>query len=343
VTQPRPKLIFESCIVLALLGLFCSARGGERRSEQAEKLLSEAVQLSDIRAPGSAPFRLNARLIGTEEKKHSVEATYSLEWQSPTSWRDEINAPDYKEVRVARNDRLFISRNPSNPVSQFFHLRQLIDLPIRFDLNPIMRIEKLSEKQIHGTSQSIVEVSAYKQFSIKVYINDSLPTISRIENNGILYPTYPFKGFESSLEYEDYKEFHGRQFPRKLIHLNSGRTTGEVEIIGLAEAPSQTTSFDLPPDARWIRWCAHPSPAHAIPNRDPVPLAPPSQFRPGAHVQIYGIIGTDGIWRNLTVLRSEGEVVDSYFLKTLAGTKYSPSTCDSTPVETEEIRDFEYH
>jgi hypothetical protein len=338
-------LIFQSCIVLALVGLFGSARADEKRAAQAEKLLSEAVQLSDIRAPGSTPFRLNARLVSTEDKDHPFEATYSLEWQSPTSWRDEISAPNYKEVRVAWNDRLFISRNPSNPVSQFLHLRRLIELPIRFDLNPIMRIEKLSEKRIHGTLQSIVEVSAYNQFSIKVYINDSLPTISRIENKGVLYPTYPFKDFDSSLEYEDYKEFHGHQFPHKLIHLSSGRTTGEVEIVELAEAPSQTTSFDPPPDARWIRWCAHPSPAHAIPNRDQLPLTPPPQFRPGApplHVQIYGIIGTDGTWHNLTVLKSEGQVVDSYFIKTIARTKYSPSTCDGTPVETEEIRDFNY-
>jgi hypothetical protein len=59
-------------------------------------------------------------------------------------------------------------------------------------------------------------------------------------------------------------------------------------------------------------------------------------------VQIYGIIGTDGAWHNLTVLKSEGEVVDSYFLKTMARAKYSPSTCDGAPVETEEIRDFDY-
>ena len=343
--QPRPKLIFESCIALTLIGLFSSVRADEKRAAQAEKLLSEAVQVSDIRAPGSTPFRLNARLVGKEDKDHPIEATYSLVWQSPTSWRDEISAPNYKEVRVAWNDRLFISRNPSNPDSRLFQLRRLVELPIRFDLNPIMQVEKLSEKRIHGTLLSIVEISAYDRFSINVYINDSLPSISRIESKGVLYPTYPFKDFDTSLEYEDYKEFHGHQFPRKLMRLDSGRITGELDIVQLAEAPSQTTSFDPPPDARWIRWCAHPSPAHAIPNMNLLPLTPPPQFRPGApplDVQIYGIIGTDGTWHNLTVLKSEGQIVDSYFIKTMARTKYSPSMCDGTPVETEEIRDFNY-
>lgn len=342
--QFLPKLIFSSCIALILL-LFDSVRAGEKTKAQATQLLSEAIQLSDIRAPGSTPFQLNARLVGTEDKDHPIEATYSLEWQSPTSWRDELTATNYQEVRVARSDRLFISRKPSNPVAALFHLRRLIEFPIRFDLNPIMRIEKLSEKRSDGNLQRIVEVSAYDRFSIKVYLDESLPTVSRIESKGVLYPTYPFYDFDSSLEYQDYQEFHGRQFPHKLVQRNSARATGEVEIVEVIDAPPQTTSFDPPPDARWTRWCAHPTPAHPVPNRNLLPLMPPPQFRPGApplHVQVYGIIGIDGLWHNLTVLKSEGEAVDSYFLKTIARTKYSPSTCDGTPVETEEIRDFYY-
>jgi hypothetical protein len=345
VRQPRPELIFSSCIIMAVAGLCGSARADEKTAAQAEKLLSETVQLTDIRAPGSTPFRLNARLVGTEDKDHPFEATYSLEWQSPTSWRDEISAPNYKEVRVAWNDHLFISRNPSNPDSQAFQLRRLIELPVRFDLNPIMRIEKLSEKRTQGALQRIVEVSMYQRLSMKLYINDSLPTISRIESKGAGSPTYPFYDFDSSLEYEDYKEFHGHRFPYKLIQRNSGRATGEVEIVELTEAPSQTTSFDPPPDAHWIRWCAHPIPARAIPNQNQLLPGPPPQIRHGApplHVQIYGIIGTDGAWHNLTVLKSEGEVVDSWVLRLMVRTKYSPATCDGTPVESEEIREFNY-
>jgi hypothetical protein len=338
VRQFCPKLIFSSCIALILL-LVGSVHGGEKTAAQAAQLLSEAIQLSDIRAPGSTPFRLNARLVGTEDKDHPIEATYSLEWQSPTSWRDELSATNYEEVRVARGDHLFISRKPSNPIAALFHLRRLIEFPVRPDLSAIMRVEKLSEKRSHGNLQRIVEVSAYDRFSIRVFLGESLPTISRIENNGVLYPGYPFNNFGSSLDYQDYQEFHGRQFPHKLIQRNSGRASGEVEILEVTDAPPQATSFDPPPDARWTRWCAHPTPAHPILNRDPVLLTPPPLFRSGA-LQIYGIIGTDGLWHNLTVLKSEGEAIDSYFLKSFAGTKYSPATCDGTPVETEEIRDF---
>jgi hypothetical protein len=344
VRQFCPTLIFSFCIALTLVRLVGSVRAEEKTAAQAAQLLSEAIQLSDIRARGSTPFRLNARLVGTEDKDHPIEAAYSLEWQSPTSWRDELSATNYEEVRVAWSDRLFISRKPSNPVAALFHLRRLIEFPVRFDLNPIMRIEKLSENRSHGNLQRIVEVSAYDRFSIKVYLGESLPTISRIENKGVLYPGYPFNDFGSSLEYQDYQEFHGRQFPHKLIQRDSGRATGEVEIVEVTDAPPQTTSFDPPPDARWTRWCAHPTPAHPILNRNLLPLMalPPPGLHPPLHVQVYGIIGTDGLWHNLTVLKSEAEAVDSYFLKTLARAKYSPATCDGKPVETEEIRDFYY-
>ena len=346
VRQRCPKLIVSSCIALILLRLVGLVHAGEKSGAQAAQLFSEAVQLSDIRAAGCTPFRLNARLVDTEDKDNPIEATYSLEWQSPTSWRDELSAPNYQEVRVARSDHLFISREPSNPVAAFFHLRRLIEFPVRFDLSAIMKFEKLSEKRTHGILQRVVEVSAYDRFSIKVYLGESLPTINKVENKGILYPTYPFNDFDISLEYQDYQEFHGRQFPHKVIQRNSGRVTGEVDILEVTDAVPQTTSFDPPPDARWTHWCAHPTPAHPILNRNQLPLMPPPQFRPGApplHVQIYGIIGTDGLWHNLTVLKSEGEAVDSYFLNAIARTKYSPSTCDGTPVETEEILDFRYY
>lgn len=338
-----PKLVFSFCIALSLARLVGSVRADDQTAEPAAQLLSEAIHLSDIRAPGSTPFRLHARLVGTEDKDHPIEATYSLEWHSPTAWRDELNATSYEEVRVARNDHLFISRKPSNPVAVLFQLRRLIAFPIRFDLNPGMRILKLSEKRNHGKLQRVVEASAYDRFSIRVYLDESLRTISRIENKGVLYPTYPFSDFANFLEYQNYEAFHGRQFPHKLIRRSSVRVTGEVEIDEVADTPPQTTGFDPPPYARWTRWCAHPNLAHPIPNRNLRPLVPPPQFRPGApplHVQVYGIIGIDGLWHNLTVLKSEGEAVDSYFLKAIARTRYSPALCDGTPVETEEIRDF---
>jgi hypothetical protein len=59
-------------------------------------------------------------------------------------------------------------------------------------------------------------------------------------------------------------------------------------------------------------------------------------------MQIYGIIATDDLWHNLTVLKSAGESVDSYFLNQLTTQKFRPAQCGNTPVEFENVLGIEY-
>lgn len=339
--------LLAACCIAAVVAVAPHVSTADDKSHpQAEKLLADALQFGDIRAPGSTPFRLKARFLVNKDKNHSYEGTYLLEWSSPTSWRGELKTASYTEIRVAHGDHLFISRDPSNPIVESFQVLQLLNFPPGLDRNPSLKVEKLLEKRSGGSLQRVIEISVATRPWIKVYLDGSRPEISRIEYKGAMYGShYPFKDFENSSDFRDYKEFHGHQFPQTLSYRNSGILLEQVEILELTDAVPGTRDFDPPPDSHWIRWCAHPQLAKLDPNRNLLPLMPPPQFRPGAprlHAAIYGIIGTDGVFHNLTVLESAGELVDSYFEKQLVRLRFTPAQCDGTPVETEEIPTFEY-
>jgi hypothetical protein len=139
--------------------LACISAAGDRSRPQAEKILADAEKLTDIRLPGSAPFRLKAHLLASMDKGQPYEATYLLEWNSPTSWRDETKATDFEEIRVAHGDRLLISRHPTTPAVEVFRLHELMDFPVYPELNPSLKVEKLSERQTQGIQQRVVDVS----------------------------------------------------------------------------------------------------------------------------------------------------------------------------------------
>jgi hypothetical protein len=201
------------CCVLSLV--VAPGVASDKSRPQAEKMLAAAEQLADIRTPGSVPFRLKAHFLAVRGKGPAYEGTYSLEWRSVTSWKDEVKTADFEEVRLAHGDRVLISRHPSTPVLEVFRMYALVDFPVYFELNPNWKIQKLSETQDRGISQKVIDISVGETERpwIKVFLDGTRPVVNRIEKKGQLFEaTYPFRDFERSWEFEDYREFHGHLF-----------------------------------------------------------------------------------------------------------------------------------
>jgi hypothetical protein len=104
--------------------------GGEAPESQTSwELLQQTQQLTDIRSANGTPFRMTARIEVYDERGKKKEGTYTLLWNSPTIWRDEISFPDYVQIRVARTNKLLISRHPPTVSRDVFRLGKLLDFP----------------------------------------------------------------------------------------------------------------------------------------------------------------------------------------------------------------------
>lgn len=300
---------------------------------EAEKLLKQAEEFTDIRSNGSHPFRLVAHVQLTEEKNQVREGTYLLVWKSPTIWRDETSFDDFSQVRVADRDKLFVSRKPPSLTLDIFHLFQLLDFPSHLRSSPEAKAKKLQERNKNGSRERTVEIALPGEPSWKtLFLDLASPTPTRVE----------YKHSHVEHEFKDYVEFYGHKFPRTLVELDSNRPLIQVELEELADAAGEASSFVPPPDAHWLHWCKDPEPAKPVGDwlRTGIPIPQSLRTDLRKHVDIYGIIGTDGQWHNLTVVKSAGKEVDSYWLKAMAIQRFLPATCGDTAIAEESVTEF---
>jgi hypothetical protein len=322
-------------------------REGQLAPKSGGALLLQAGQLIDIRSGNAPSFRLTARVEVYDEKHKAKEGRYTLLWNSPTIWREEITFPDYSEIRLARINKLLISRNPPTPSEDIYRVGKLMAFADFLRLGISDQIEGLHEKTKGGIAERRVDIknSGGRRWK-RVYFNGSASVPLRLEYHGAaLGARYPYKEFDLRFELEDYMEFHGLQFPRTLRRLESNVLKDQVLVQEWTEAIFGESDFAFPDDSHWIRWCPHREPARLETPLLMTNLSFPPQLRtggPSSRVVVYGIIGTDGHWHNIEAVKSEGTMVDSFWISQMRKQRFAPAMCGETPVEYEMMIEFDY-
>jgi len=324
------------------------ARGGDGQvtPQTGGELLQQAEQLTDIRAGNAPSFRLTARVEAYDEKGKKKEGTYTLLWNSPTIWREEISFPDYSQIRLARINKLLINRNPHTPSEEAYRVGKSMDFPGFLHLGTKDQIQKLQEKTKDGVRERKVDIAVAGKPWKKVYFDESTPVPIRFEYKGAaLGMQYPYKEFDLKFQLADYVEFHGLQFPRTLRRFESNVLRVQVQVQEWIEATYGEADFAPPDDSHWIRWCPHGEPPKL---QSPLMVTNPSfppQLRtggPSSRVVINGIIGIDGQWHNVEAVKSAGSMVDSFWISQMHRQRFTPAKCGETPVESEMMIEFDY-
>ncbi len=310
------------------------------------ELLRKAEQLTNIRSGDAPSFRLTARVQAYDEKGKKKEGTYTLLWDAPTIWREEIAFPDSYQVRLARINKLLISRKPPIPSEEAYRVGKLMDFSALLRLGVRDQVHGLYEKTKDGSNEERVDITIGGRPWKKVYFDGAAPVPMRIEYKGAaLGAQYPYKDFDLKFLFFDFMEFHGLEFPQTLRRFESNVLKDQVQVKEWTERTFGESDFVPPDDSHWIRWCPNvASPKLESPTLVSNPSFPP-QFRTGgppSRVVINGIIGTDGQWHNVEAVKSEGSIVDSFWIGLMHRQRFTPAQCGETPVEYEMMIEFDY-
>jgi hypothetical protein len=339
------SLTFWLCAPTTHCVLWAQSSEGKSAPESGEQLLQQAVGLTDILSGDIRSYRLTARVEAYDEKGQKKEGTYTLLWNSPTIWRDETGFPDYSQIRVARIDKLLISRNPQVISEQAFRVAGLLDLSSLLRTNPKVQVHKVTEKRRGGSSERLIEIAVSGRERKTVYLDRSVPVPIRIEYKGAAYGLqYPYKDSDFEYQFGDCVEFHGLQFPRTISQFKSKLPKYRVQVQELVDVTYGESDFVPPADSHWIRWCRYPERPKL---ESPIVINPalPPQFHAGmppSHAVISGIIATDGQWHNLEVIKSASSTVDSFWMNLLRRERFTPAHCGQQPVELEMLMEFDY-
>lgn len=297
----------------------------------AEKLLREAEEFTDIRATGSHAFHMEARVKVFDKKAQITEGSYSLVWKGPTDWQDKLQLGTFSQERTAVVDKLFVSRSTSSFTLEVSHLLKLLSFPGLLRFSPDAKAQKLRDRVRNGSRERKIELALPGRPAWKtIFLNESSPTPTRVE----------YKGSHFGYRFENYEPFGGHQFPRLLTEFDSNPLI-QIQVQELIEATMDDSKFAPSLNARWYAWCPHPKPTTSLDAGKVFPLPWPLRGdaieRP---VAIYGVEGTDGKWHNLAVVKSGGKEVDEYWMEVMRQRRFSPASCGNIPVIDESVMQF---
>src|ERR1035441_3097029 len=114
------RFIVGAVLMVGFLVAEGSAKENQRQ-EKAKQILKTVEALTDIRAAGSAPFRLRERIfVAPLNPVGRANWSFDLAWFSPTEWREEVASPDFRQVRIASHGKLWTTRSaPTEPLRVF--------------------------------------------------------------------------------------------------------------------------------------------------------------------------------------------------------------------------------
>lgn len=317
--------------------------------EEAKALVERSNKLTNLRALGSAPFHLHARVKSYGPKGQNIQGTYELLWASLDRWREEIKWGDKSFVRIADNNLIWAIGADTDRLDTL-HITGLLDFSSRLRMPADRSIDRVQMKQIDGVSAICMRLFHYS----------STPGGTAIAGTGLLIMSpinversacwdaatgipLRIEAGSDRVELGNYSAIGDKQFPHKLRELRDRKTLIEVELDSLELLDVTTTNAFTPSIGMSAKpWCVN--------MISPTPLrfgsATGSTSLPGGG--FITALPTELLGRELVVFRVDeaGRAVDVHAFTTggevsikdrerltLLESRFRPATCDGRPVE----------
>jgi len=314
------------------LALAAQSSAAEKKDKQAEglALIERARELSDIRAPGSPPFRLRARVHLSDPWEGSLDGTYLFAWTSDEQWRQEIKFPNFYEVRIGKGTKVWRERNINYRPEAIHGLLETVDLHKHLKVNPEETVQRIRERKYKGIVLRCVELKKRPRTE-RTLCTDSTGTLARTELGGLTH------------EYSEFVSWAGKLFPGSIRVLDEGKTVREIQVEELNGQSLEPALFTPADEAVAREGCLDPDPPEIQEHIFPDYPGEAKRRRIQGTVSVYALIGADGRVYNVVVLRSVDPLLAAATLQTVQRWRFNPATCGSTPVETETVIEMSFH
>ena len=331
------KYISFVLAALSVLVAFTPSASGQSDKDaaarvQATALFAKALALTDLRAPDSPPFELRGTINAHQRGDKDLTGTYLLKWASPEEWRQEVHFLDYTRVRVGGKNQYWQSRTTS------------------YEVQPVLELDQglgfLKEFHVWAHPGAMKDPESVKLHRAKVEkIKSDCVTLTLKKPQW--HPDYCFDPGKGTLvsenggyrEYSGFTPFAGRLFPGN-IRIKDSSAAPITFVVNSILPLGSTDSGDFQPAAGATAWpsCDNPDSLPKI-RQQAFPVYPVSEKL--AHMQgtvnVYGVIGVDGLLYNLKVLSAPDIGLANSTVAVLEQWEYAPETCRGTPVPVETL------
>ena len=329
-----------------LVVTFNSVLMASSKSDQEQVLakLREAAAKTDIFELPSFTMKADITLDvdGTTD-----QGTYTLFWNGPNEWREEIELSRYKEVQVGGKRMIWVQRSTAFIPPPIVNLRRALGFgtnngsSVSTYTNFVLRdgevVKNQERRKEHGRTVRCFNIEDQKT----KFVNETCLTAMQCNPIGVEKPVYVACIDESTgLIYResrlwadtDYQKVGDKLFPHKLTFLKPGESA-TVTIKELTPGGSFPKDAFIPPggiDPQAA--CMNPVPPRI--TKSTTPQYPDVLRRARRQGAVYDnvVIETDGHVSTIRVLRSPSPLFSDSATKALNESAYDPATCEGQPV-----------
>jgi TonB family protein len=324
----------NSAVLLLAVLLVAQSRASSEAASRGTGLIELASAKMNIFELPS--FRMEANLRIDNFGK-SLDGTYSLLWNGPEQWREEITLPGYSEVEVGSKDMLYLKRSMAYMPYRVFQLHSTlgfgsIGLPRSsfFNQGPQAdeAIKAVHEKKLAGEKAECLEIRMESGHTREVCVDSKTGALNRAAQH---------------LLDSDFSPVGEKIFPRSLVLEQDGKRVVEVHVTELKSGEQLQSSLFEPPQSSVSRHgCMNPTPGHKIKEVVPVYPFEDKRFRNQGTVGVYAILDESGTPQDFQKVLTASPGLDKSTIDAIGKWRYAPARCNGTPVAVETVIEVNY-
>ena len=255
----RGRTIFVSLLLFLAIVIVVPAGAQVLPSNgDAKEILDRVFIAMNLRKPGSPPFHLLAH-VRYEVDGKSEDGTYEMLWSGSLHYREIFKLAGAEEVRVALDDKMYVSRTSTAITLPVRNVRELIQSPVPGDLMVDLDIGEVATEQVEGQSRMCVHVTKSdantKQHATEMFCFDSqTKEITSISAEGNL-DNKPMK-----VQLASFKSLGVKRYPMQITSFVHFANMFPANMDVTVDTLENVTKFDgdpfVPPPGSTVRdWC----------------------------------------------------------------------------------------
>jgi len=315
--------------VVVLVGIAMAARASNSDvAAKGEALIQQAQDKTNIFALPS--FRMDAN-VRIDNFGKPLDGIYSLLWNGPDQWREEITFPGYSEVQVGSKGVVFLKRSVDVLPYRMSQLEMALGFSSnfgvgRFNQAPMQDelVKSIRQEKLAGQVAECIKIVSRDKNTREVCVDPRTGLVNRLK-----------EGFADA----EFAPIGSKVFPRSISLAKDGQRIIEIHITrfetGQVFSPDQ---FAPPAGAVSADGCMNPLRGAKV--KDVTPVYP--QMAKVAHIQ--GVVTTEalidknGAFQNLRIISTDNPLLNH----AIKQWRYQPATCNGRPVDSEAVIEVRY-
>jgi len=301
---------------------------GSEGDAAASALIDHARQLSDIRAGGAPPFRLQmeVKIIGTDGT--AMRGVYTEVWVSKAQWRRELAVGNFRKIQVTAGRKRWLLDNSTvipERTGEILTLSEFGKFPGKW--------KSSTDREVNGVSVHCLERET------DVGVSPPKSGLCFDKANGTLAVQFqPWqlgtRIVERVCSYSDYQKFGDRLFAMSYECDEDKHSALQARIVELAAAPEPDPAlFGKPEGATESVNCLD---SVEPPKALYAPGPRPTKYFSGRFViLVSAVIGTDGEPHNLRITSEPRSGLDDAALEAVRQWRFKPASCGGESMEAE--------